>query len=394
MTAAPRQLDLEPNPDLAVGADQKPAWNRPSNRRHGFRNLHRLSRYGLHIRAPQVLRLHDDPDPAIGRLDKVAALTRPGSPFAAIAVVQGQRLLYEAYSPDMAPDQPHSIQSISKTPVNLIVGRLVADGRIDLGDRVDHYLPEIGSGYGAATVQQVLDMDVVNNFNEDYADHYGRPALPGESLGYNREEIAMGWRLPPPGEKEFSCRDFLCTIESEDITNPSDETQYRSPNTDVLAWIAERVSGEGLRDLLVQVVAAAGIAGTYYISTDHSGVPVIAGGASLTARDLARYGLIFARLGRGVQGEPIGDEAFLRRTLADRGTQVGDCRGWVRYSNHCYTNGRWLGHLGFAGQVMMADPQTGSAIAFFSVIESQDGDQEGYFPAVMAMGQQIFDHLT
>ena len=64
------------------------------------------------------------------------------------------------------------IQSITKTNINLIFGRLLAAGLVDLSHTVSHYLPEIGSGYASATLQQVIDMDVSNNFIEGYSDSY------------------------------------------------------------------------------------------------------------------------------------------------------------------------------------------------------------------------------
>ncbi|RWG12905.1 MAG: hypothetical protein EOQ55_26270 [Mesorhizobium sp.] len=42
-------------------------------------------------------------------------------------------------------------------------------------------------------------------------------------------------------------------------------------------------------------VEAAGLEGCFHITCDREGVPLVDGGACLTARDLARYGLLFAR---------------------------------------------------------------------------------------------------
>lgn len=82
--------------------------------------------------------------------------------FSAFVVVRGDRILYEAYAPDFRPDRPHTIVSITKTTLNLMLGRAVADGLVNLDERVGTYLPEIGTGYGEATVKAVADMNVVN----------------------------------------------------------------------------------------------------------------------------------------------------------------------------------------------------------------------------------------
>ena len=44
---------------------------------------------------------------------------------------------------------------------------------------------------------------------------------------------------------------------------------------------------------------------------------MVSGGACLTARDLARYGLLFARGGEGVDGLRVGDAAFIEETRRD-----------------------------------------------------------------------------
>ena len=50
---------------------------------------------------------------------------------------------------------------------------------------------------------------------------------------------------------------FITTIASDDISNPSGETNYKSPNTDLLGWVAERASGRSLRDFMADIVKAA-----------------------------------------------------------------------------------------------------------------------------------------
>ena len=81
------------------------------------------------------------------------------------------------------------MQSIAKTTMNHIFGRLVENGRIDLGRKVVGYIPEIGSGYAGANVQQVLDMDVMNNFNEGYDDSHSPAPGPGEPVGYGGQYL-------------------------------------------------------------------------------------------------------------------------------------------------------------------------------------------------------------
>jgi CubicO group peptidase (beta-lactamase class C family) len=367
------------NPDLDVVLDNKPRWNLPDHRRAGFHNLHRIYRYGLAIRAPDVLELTKCIDPRIAELDAVRQLT--GTPhFSGMVVARGARILFERYASDFGPDRPHSIQSITKTTMNLIVGRLVEDGRIDLGAKVSRYLPEIGSGYARASVQQVLNMDVANDFTEDYTDPFATSYL---------METAMGWRLPPPGEREPGLREYLMGIRSDDIGNPTGHALYKSANTDVLGWIAERVSGRPLREWLIDIMEAAGIEGVFHIATDRGGVPVVDGGGCLAARDLARYGLLLARRGVGVGGRRVGSAAFIERSRREPGPPMPPPREWLRYSNQLQTDGEWVGHGGYGGQYLLVNLATGVVVVFYSVLEDADAHDPPYQLSFIRMAAEV-----
>ena len=71
-----------------------------------------------------------------------------GNPcFSALCVLQGQVICYENCSSDFRPNQVHSMQSITKTVMHLIIGRLVWEGKINLDETVSTYIPTIGSEY-------------------------------------------------------------------------------------------------------------------------------------------------------------------------------------------------------------------------------------------------------
>lgn len=376
------------NPDLVVNDDNLAGWNQAANRRHGFHNLHLLQRYGLLIRSPDVMVLNRDIDRRIGDLPETRRLTST-TEFSAMAVAQGSTLLFEKYAPDFGPDRPHSMQSMTKTTLNLVYGRLVEDGVIDLAAKVADYIPEIGSGYARATIQQVLDMDVVNVFNEDYDDPYSPAPAPGEPVGYGRQEVGLSWRLPPEGEDEYSMRDFILTIASDDIVNRSGETNYKSPNTDLLGWIAERAGGRSLSAHMADIVKAAGLEGGFHVALSSDFSPVVSGGGFMTACDLARYALLFARKGVGVHGEAVGSAGFIDETRSGRGTTMPEPRQWLRYSNQTNTNGAWLGHGGYGGQYFIANPDNGVVAVFFSVLQDKDAGDKTYTSEVIRLLEEI-----
>lgn len=369
-----------PNPDLAVGADRRPRWNSAPGRRHGFHNLHRLARYVQGFRAGRVLDLRLSADLSIPAREDVRRLT--ASPwFSAMAVTEGNRLLFEAYAPDFGPDRPHSIMSVSKMSMNLILGRLWEEGRLDLSATVGEVLPWIGPGYHGARLQDVLNMNVHNGYDEDYHNPDTTAFL---------HEAAMGMRLAEA--EEPANKGFLAGIGlapgAADTGNPGPTCLYKSANTDVLAAVAEAAGARPLPAWLADLADAAGVEGMLHMACDRSGFPVFNGGICLTARDLCRYGAVFARNGQGVDGLPFGSAAFLARTL-EGGVPMPAPRGHLRYSNQTNTDGNWLGHGGYGGQYLVADPGTGRVACFLSVLQDEDGYDSAWYPPVIAMLSEI-----
>lgn len=368
-------MTCHPNPDLAVLPDARPRWNSAPFRRHGFHNLHRLSRYVQSFRAGSIWNLRPAIDASIALRDDVAR--HCGNPwFSAMVVAQGNRILYERYAPDFSPDQPHSIMSISKTVMNLVIGHLRDEGRLGLQQKAGDILPWLGPGYAGASLQDILDMNVLNDYDEDY--HNPEAAV-------FQHEAATGMRLPAGAEidgKAFLARIGLAPG-ARDTTNPTGLCMYRSANTDVLAAVAEAVSGRPISAWLADYADAVGVEGAVHAAGDRRGFALMNGGLCLTARDLARHGLLIARRGQGAVGR-FGSAAFLDETLS-HGIAMPAPRGHVRYSNQFNTNGRWLGHGGYGGQYMLADMTTGRVAVFLSVLDTEDGYFSNYYPPIIAM---------
>ncbi len=365
-------ISTVPNADLGIAEGNMSRWSRADRRRRGFHNLHRIARYGCSFRSACVMRLEKRMNLCIAQLESVQRLTSLPW-FSAMVVIQGQTIQFERYASDFGADAPHSIQSITKTIMNLVIGQLVERGELDLSRRVADYIPQIGTGYAAATLQQVLNMDVVNDYSEDFTD---------PQATYYEHEEAMGWRLPRDPTREETEHSFLARVGSADTTNRTGHTQYKDSNTALLGWIAERASGRPLRALLADIVDAAGLEGVFHITTDRTGVPTIEGGACLTARDLARYLALFVRGGRGVGGEAVGSASFIEQSLCSGITMPAPYEG-IRYSNHLMVRGRVLGHGGWGGQYALANLETGTIAVFLSVIENEHATNRDYLGPII-----------
>lgn len=367
------------NPDLTVGVDNKQRWNQAAHRRHGFHNAHRLFRRSLMVRSRNVLVLEPealDPDSVSPEL--VELMANPA--FSACCCLRGDKVILQASAADFAADLPHSIQSISKLHIHIIIGRLLEQGLLSLDAKVARYLPYIGSGYAEATVQSLLDMSVTNNFTEDYSDP--------NSDCYN-EEIALGWRLPETDVEEVTLTDFAAAISGFRESTSSEVADYKSANTDVLTLIAAAVSPEPLAAQLETIVDAVGYEGAFHISLSRDGYPAFSGGGCLSARDLARFGLFIARGGRDLSGRPVANQEFFEHSLVRTAPALSPPKQWLRYSNHLMTDGRVVGHAGYGGQFLMVDTETQASCAFLSVLLNDAGYDDNYMAGIASVLEKV-----
>ena len=367
------KLKSEPNPNLVVLRDNKPKWYLPEHRRNGYRNLHKINRYGLLLRSDLVLSLAENYNYNIEKISSVQKMINHEY-FCSLIVGKKQEIIYEKYAKDFSKNTPQTIMSITKMFLNLFIGELLEDKKINLNDKISSYLPNIGSGYASATIQEVLDMNLINSYSEDYNDPYTSSFL---------HEPVCGWRLPNILGDVMSQEEYLNNIEAKknkDIKNTSNLSHYKSANTDVLGVLVEKISGKPLRDWFLKVVEAAGFEDALYMGTDRFGMPWISGGACLISRDFLRYGLLFSRKGKGVNNRKVGSEKFINDTLKNKGTKYMELSKdkFLYYSNSTMKSENWIGHSGLGGQFLAINLKTGIVASYFSVIDTKSGTDEDY----------------
>ena len=367
------KLKSEANPSLVVLRDNKPKWYLPESRREGYRNLHKINRYGLLYRSDLVLKLNKKYNKKIEDIPSVKKIIKHKY-FCSLLVGKNQDILYEKYANDFTEKTPQTIMSITKMFVNLFVGELIEKKIINLNKKISHYLPNIGSGYATATIQDVLDMNIINSYSEDYTDPYTSSFL---------HEPVCGWRLPANLDDNMGQEEFLNTIKAnkkKDLTNSTEFSHYKSANTDVIGVLIEKVSGKKLNEWILDAVEAAGLEDALYMGTDRFGMPWISGGACLISRDFLRYGLLFSRKGLGVGNRKVGSEKFFDATLKNKGTKYMELsqNKYLHYSNSSMKCGDWIGHSGLGGQFLAINLKNGIVASYFSVIETDSGTDENY----------------
>ena len=229
------KLKSEANPSLVVVRDNKTKWYLPETRRAGYRNLHKINRYGLLYRSDLVLKLNKKYNKKIQNIPSVKKIINHKY-FCSLLVGKDQDILFEKYASDFTNKTPQTIMSITKMFVNLFIGELVKKKIIKLNHKISKYLPNIGTGYAKATIQDVLDMNIENAYSEDYTDPY--------TSSYMHEPVC-GWRLPKDLNEKIGQEEFLNKIKAnkgKNLNNKTGISQYKSANTDVLGLLIEKVS--------------------------------------------------------------------------------------------------------------------------------------------------------
>ena len=378
------KLKSEANPSLVVLRDNKPKWYLPESRREGYRNLHKTNRYGLLYRSDLVLKLNTKQNKKIENIPSVKKMVNHKY-FCSLLVGKDQDILCEKYANDFTDKTPQTIMSITKIFVNLFIGELVEKKIINIKDKISKYLPNIGTGYAEATIQDVLDMNIENAYSEDYTDPFTSSYL---------HEPVCGWRLPKNLNEKIGQEEFLNKIESNknrDLKNTTEFSHYKSANTDVIGLLIEKVSKKKLKDWVLDAVEAAGFEDALYMGTDRFGMPWISGGGCLISRDFLRFALLFSRKGLGVENRNIGSSSFFDQTLDNKGTKYLEFTKdkYVYYSNSVMKSGNWIGHSGLGGQFLAANLKTGIVASFFSVIDTPSGTDDNYKKDMICMMDEV-----
>ena len=283
----------------------------------------------------------------------------------AFIVVHRGVILDEHYLHGMLPDDPHILMSVSKSVTAALAGILTSQGLLKPEALLTDYIPELaGTGFDAATLQQLLDMRVGLDFVEDYY------VTEGPMIRYRE---ATGWNPRSDDTSTAGLQAFLLSLERDRAHGGA--FQYTSPNSDLLGWILERRTGRTLAQLMSDLLwKPMGAEFDAYITVDGTGGSRAAGGINVCLRDLARLGLTMLQNGQS-NARQVLPASWVRDT-----TRGGDREAWVagnfvnllpdgRYRNKWYQVGDELDAycaIGIHGQFLYVAPQSSTVIAHFA----------------------------
>lgn len=219
----------------------------------------------------------------------------------AVLILHDGQIVFEHYDNGMTPDTPHLLMSVTKSVVGCIAGILVDNKELDPDEQISAYVPEVvGSGYGGATVRNLLDMRTGVVFREEYTD------IDAEIRVMERH---IGWRPGTAADKSGGMYAYLATLTGG--TEHGGRFVYRSADTDMLGWVCERAAGTRMSDLISQLLwQPLGAEFDAEITCDGVGSAIHDGGMSARARDLARFGQLLLDDG-AVGGVPVVPRSWL-----------------------------------------------------------------------------------
>jgi CubicO group peptidase (beta-lactamase class C family) len=212
-------------------------------------------------------------------------------------VLKDGAVAYERYFNGMTPRSLHLSQSMAKSVTATVAGILVGRGLLDLAAPISAYLPELEqTAWRGASLQHVLDMTTGVRFVEAYED-------PNSDIG--KVDVACGWKpVPPSGtpEAEWPRHMWDLILTFRETARPHGERfEYRSIETDVLAFAMERVTGKRLAELVSEEIwQKIGAEESACFTVDRAGYALADGGFNATLRDYGRFGQLILDGGRGV----------------------------------------------------------------------------------------------
>lgn len=234
----------------------------------------------------------------------------------AVLVLHRGRIVEERYLNGMKPETAHLMFSATKSMVGLMAATLIAEGKLDERAKVGTLLPELaGSAWADATVRQVLDMTDGVRFNENYTDPKS------DIFAYVG---AMGWA--PQYNSPTSPSGILAmlpTLKSLHDEPRGTAFRYRSPATDVTAWLSARAANQSVSAWLQQRLwSRLGMEYDGSFMLDPLGTEVSFAGMSASLRDLGRLGQMLLQRGR------LGEQQIIPAAVVDELIRGGDPRAF------------------------------------------------------------------
>jgi len=266
----------------------------------------------------------------------------------AFIILRNGVMTFEWYKDGVSQQTQLPSYSVAKTMTSIMIGQLVAQGKIKESDKFVDYFPDLknGSSFDLVTIKQLLDMQAGVGVSDNYP---AGPAGWGVAIAQMYASTDVDWFLKHNRKMAFE---------------PGSKSEYRSVDAQMLGMIIKKVTGKKVADYFSQNVWQ--VVGAKYPATWN--VDRIGGTEktfccfNASAIDYGRIGMLFLNGGYAGPNKVI-DNNWLKRmttsvTTLDRDWGYG-AQVWHPYPNTSLA-------LGLHGQFIFINPATRTVIVKLS----------------------------
>ena len=216
-----------------------------------------------------------------------------------VVLVHDGAVIGEFYANGFTADTRHQAWSVTKTFVAAVVGIALHEGRIgSLQDPIEQYVPRLkGTEWEGVSIKNILQMESGVHWDED------TPVLAVNTQVEQWRDLALD--LYTDGAAGKTRNEFLATLPSMGY-EPGTQFRYNSGNTQVLAWMTERLYGATFEKVLQRKLwRPMGAEDDAVMTSDRVGGVVASHGLFARPHDLARFGELLRNGGKTADGKRV-----------------------------------------------------------------------------------------
>jgi CubicO group peptidase (beta-lactamase class C family) len=199
----------------------------------------------------------------------------------AFLIVQGDRLLYEAYFNGTGRSSTMTSFSVAKSFLSALIGAAIADGKIGLDDPITRHLPELAGRPGLSDIRVRHLLAMSSGLHYSGTGSGGGPFGDDARIYYDPDLRALA---------------LTVTVDAR----PGARWQYNNFHPLLLGLILERATGESVSAYLSDKIwrpLGMEAPGSWSLDSRHDGFEKMESGLNGRAVDFAKFGLLYLRGG-------------------------------------------------------------------------------------------------
>ena len=215
-----------------------------------------------------------------------------------VAFLRDGAIVTDLYANGWSSEVRHQPWSVTKSFISAVVGIALGEGRVkSIEDPIERYIPELkGTAWEGTTIRNLLEMESGVHWDE------GTPVLVINTQVEQWIQAAID--MYTNGAAGQGRNEFLKALPR--VAPQGTKFSYNSGNTQVLAWMTEKVYGKPFNQIISEKLwAPTGMAGDARILTDRVGDAIASQGLYSRVFDLARFGELYRRGGRRADGKQV-----------------------------------------------------------------------------------------